>query len=107
MNSFYFVAMTATTIGYGDFVPSSSLSKIITIFYSLMIIPFFLYAFSVIAKFQVEQVYKRIHGLEKTQKEQEEDIDKTESKINSNRRKLKEYEEELEGQEKELKNNAE
>jgi len=34
INSAYFVAMTVTTIGYGDFVPKSDVGKIFTIFYS-------------------------------------------------------------------------
>ena len=35
LDSFYFVVITITTIGYGDFTPQTSLGKIITIFYGL------------------------------------------------------------------------
>jgi voltage-gated potassium channel len=32
VDSFYFTGMTLTTVGYGDFVPRSSFSKILTVF---------------------------------------------------------------------------
>lgn len=36
VDSFYFSGMTITTIGYGDFVPTSDFSKIITVGYSIL-----------------------------------------------------------------------
>ena len=35
IDSFYFVVITLTTIGYGDFAPTTPLTKVITIFYGL------------------------------------------------------------------------
>ena len=35
IDSFYFVVVTLTTIGYGDFAPTTPLTKMITIFYGL------------------------------------------------------------------------
>jgi hypothetical protein len=35
VDSFYFVVVTLTTIGYGDFVPTKTVTKVITIFYGL------------------------------------------------------------------------
>ena len=35
LDSIYFVVVTLTTIGYGDFHPETSLGKLITIFYGL------------------------------------------------------------------------
>lgn len=103
IDSFYFVAMTATTVGYGDFFPTHTLSKIITVFYSLAIIPIILYAFTAIAKFEVEKVNRQIHGIEKKQREQESEIEKAERRIQEQKRLIKQQEEEIEKQEKKLK----
>jgi voltage-gated potassium channel len=35
VDSFYFVVITLTTIGYGDFSPTTPVTKLITIFYGL------------------------------------------------------------------------
>lgn len=103
IDSFYFVSMTATTVGYGDFTPTHTLSKIITVVYSLAIIPLIIYAFSVIAKYEVERVYRQVHGIARKQQEQEEEIEKTERKVRIQKHILKEQEEELKKQEGELK----
>jgi voltage-gated potassium channel len=34
VDSLYFTSMTVTTVGYGDFVPSTDLSKLFTVFFS-------------------------------------------------------------------------
>ncbi|MBU1018320.1 potassium channel family protein [Patescibacteria group bacterium] len=102
VDSFYFVAMTATTVGYGDLVPTHTLSKIITVFYSLMIIPIILYGFSILAKYEVERVYRKVSGIERQQQEQEEELEKTERKIQEQKRLMKEQQEALEKQEAQL-----
>jgi len=106
IDSFYFVAMTATTVGYGDLVPTHTLSKIITVVYSLMIIPIILYAFTIIAKYEIERVNRQIYGIERKQKAQEEEIEKTEHKVRYQKHKIKEQEEVLEKTEKQLKKQA-
>lgn len=103
LDSFYFVSMTATTVGYGDFTPTHSLSKIITVFYSLTIVPFILYAFTVIAKFEVDRVSHQMHGIKVKQKEQETELERAERRLAENKRVLKEQQELIKKQEKELK----
>ena len=41
IDSLYFCVMTMTTIGYGDFVPTTDLSKLFTIIYSFLSIGVF------------------------------------------------------------------
>lgn len=102
LNSFYFVTMTATTVGYGDFVPATHAGKVLTIIYSLSIVPFVLYTFSIVAKYNVDLMTRKITRLERKQHEQEEELDATERKLERQRRKLREQEIENENQEKEL-----
>jgi len=103
INAFYFVVMTATTVGYGDLTPSHNLSKIITIIYALSIIPFVIYTFSVIAKFHVERIYKKIHVIERQQDAQREELEKTEKRMAENKKHLKEQADEIKKQEKTMK----
>lgn len=103
IDAFYFVTMTATTVGYGDLTPTTNLSKIITILYALSIIPFVLYAFSAVAKSQIAKVYSKVHHLERKQKEQEEEIDATERKLRRQKTLIKQQEEELDVQQANIK----
>ena len=107
MDAFYFVTMTATTVGYGDFAPTTELSKFFTIIFSLSIIPFVLYTFSFIAKAQMEEVYKKVHRLEKQQKVQEEELDETEAKLKKQKELILEQEKTLEKQQNKIKEEQE
>ncbi len=106
LDSFYFVTMTATTVGYGDLVPTNSLSKLITICYAYAIVPFVLYAFTVIAKYETERVSRQVHGIQRKQVEQEGEIEKTERKIKAQKRLMKEQQEILDKQERRMKKQA-
>ena len=48
LDSVYFVVITLTTIGYGDFTPTKPITKVITIFYGLNGIILILMLFDVI-----------------------------------------------------------
>lgn len=98
IDAFYFVTMTATTVGYGDLTPTTPTSKIVTILFAFSIIPFVLYAFTAVAKSQIQKVYTKVHHLERKQKEQEEEIDKTERKLQRQKTLIKQQEEELDQQ---------
>ncbi|QQR84013.1 two pore domain potassium channel family protein [Candidatus Peregrinibacteria bacterium] len=102
IDSLYFVTMTATTVGYGDFTPTHEFSKIMTIIYSIAIIPFILYAFSAVAQYQVEGVYRRLNGVESKQKQQEEELEQTERRIAAQKALIKKQEQEIENQERKL-----
>ncbi|MBW3021113.1 potassium channel family protein [Candidatus Woesearchaeota archaeon] len=45
-DSFYFTAMTITTVGYGDLVPTTTHSKLFTAFYAMFGITLMLYIIS-------------------------------------------------------------
>ena len=102
IDSFYFVTMTATTVGYGDLTPSTPVSKVVTMVYAISIVPFVLYTFTVVAKFQIDKVYTKLHHLERKQLEQEQEISKAEQKLLRQKNLLKQQEAELTEHNKEL-----
>ena len=50
LDSFYFVVITSTTIGYGDLHPTTPVTKVITIFYGINGVVLILMLFDVIRK---------------------------------------------------------
>ncbi len=86
IDSFYFIVMTLTTVGYSDFVPTHDVSKIVTAIYGIISIPIMLFILGVLAENYFEV---RIKGLEarlreilSQEKEIEEEVEQTERKVN-------------------------
>jgi len=59
IDSLYFSVMTMVTIGYGDFVPTTTLSKLFTILFAIMSIGLFVTVITKIVKLMLE--YKKLH----------------------------------------------
>ena len=59
IDSVYFAVVTGMTIGYGDLVPQSSISKIFTIFYALLAVGLFVTLGTSLAKASLERTAKR------------------------------------------------
>ena len=55
VDAFYFSAITLTTIGYGDLFPTTTLSKIFTVFYAILGVALVLYALGIIARWYVQR----------------------------------------------------
>jgi hypothetical protein len=56
IDSFYFVVITLTTIGYGDITPTTSLTKLITIFYGINGVVVLLTFFDIIRRYRHMEV---------------------------------------------------
>jgi len=72
VDSFYFSTITLTTIGYGDLVPTTTLSKIFTSFYALIGVGAMLFLLSVMSKkyiFERERNFiKRVNAIRENRK---------------------------------------
>jgi voltage-gated potassium channel Kch len=51
LDAVYFTVSTATTLGYGDFVPITPLGKIFTIIFALLIISLAFYFFTLVGRY--------------------------------------------------------
>lgn len=52
IDSFYFVVITLTTIGYGDFTPTTPVTKLITVFYGINGIVVLLTFFDIVRRYR-------------------------------------------------------
>lgn len=59
VNSFYFCSMTMTTVGYGDFAPSTESSKLFTVAYAISSIGLFIAFASKIAAVYIRESLRR------------------------------------------------
>lgn len=62
VDSFYFLSVTITTIGYGDFVPTTDLTKILTVVYSFAGIGVILLVAETFTKAYIEKRYEHIQN---------------------------------------------
>ena len=51
LDAVYFTVSTATTLGYGDFVPITSIGKLFTIVFAILIISLALYFFTLLGRY--------------------------------------------------------
>ena len=58
LDSFYFVIITLTTIGYGDLSPTTPLARLITIFYAVNGIAILLMLLDEIRRVRAHQIYE-------------------------------------------------
>lgn len=69
VDSFYFLSMTVTTVGYGDLIPTTTLAKLLTVFYSFISIGLILIVLQAFSKHYIEKRYeKKINGDKKDSK---------------------------------------
>ncbi len=66
LDSLYFVIITLTTVGFGDFSPTTTISKIVTIFYGVNGIVILLVLFDLIRRVRGEEMVKKAKKLEST-----------------------------------------
>lgn len=119
IDSFYFSTITLTTIGFGDFSPTTPAAKLFTSIYALLGIGVMLYILSSVIGvfvfkqeryfdklfFPVRRMMKKEKEIEKEEKKiekQEEKIEREEDKINKYARDIKAKEIEIEKEEKEI-----
>lgn len=73
LDSFYFVIITTTTIGYGDFTPLTSAGKLFTVFYSFIGVSIAFFMFSIINnKIFKKHVSEKVSEIKRDVKKQEE-----------------------------------
>ena len=78
LDSLYFVVMTATTVGYGDFVPKTDAGKIFTMFFSFLGVVFAFYLISISARaLFAEHLGKKVSEIKRDVREDvKEDVER-------------------------------
>jgi len=90
IDSLYFTAMTVTTIGYGDLVPSHDISKLVATIYAVLSIPIAFFAFGIIAENYFEIRLARLERRMMEMVARERDIEKA---VDDNNKSKKEKDE--------------
>lgn len=88
IDSFYFVVITVTTIGYGDLAPTTNVSKIFTMFFAFFGVAMALYLLSKMSStFFKKHVNAQVKEIKKDVKKEEEVEKKIEGVIKNNMKK--------------------
>lgn len=59
IDSFYFLSMTVTTVGYGDLTPTTTIAKLLTVIYSFVSIGLILMVLQAFSKHYIEKRYEK------------------------------------------------
>ena len=110
IDAFYFTGSTMLTIGYGDLVPTTSASKVLTIIYALLAVGTALYSLNIISHHQFQRHRERttltkkdaITALKTITHTEEKKLEKKEAKLEKKKEKLEKKEESLEDEAKKL-----
>jgi voltage-gated potassium channel len=63
VDSFYFSGITLTTVGYGDFMPTQPLTKLVTVFFAFAGIGIVFYSIGIIAQKYFEREEERLQSI--------------------------------------------
>ncbi len=79
VDSIYFTAMTITTIGYGDIVPTHDVSKMVATIYAVVSIPIAIFVFGILAEnyfeIRLARLERRMQEMLQKEKEIEEAVE--------------------------------
>lgn len=64
--AFYFTVITTATVGFGDYIPHTMAGKILTMIYSVIFVPLFLYTMTVLFQANFQRIRQQDEALERT-----------------------------------------
>lgn len=65
IQAFYFATATVTTVGYGDFAPTTEVSRLATSIYALISIPFMFFCIGIMGEVVFAHYHDRIEARRK------------------------------------------
>ena len=90
LDAFYFVVVTVTTIGYGDFVPITAMGKIFTMFYSFFGVGMAFYFLSLVGSALFKKhVSAKVSEIKREVKKDEDIKDQIEEVVKDTQKKMK------------------
>lgn len=64
--AFYFTVITTATVGFGDYIPHTMAGKILTMIYSVIFVPLFLYTMTLMFQANFQRIRQQDEALERT-----------------------------------------